>query len=141
MKYKSLTDSQRKGFDLIAKLLNKKYPFIVGWDEYDGWEDFKANLYLNLVIDMNKYKEYFEGRISEYISTEPQVSLGYPLTNLSNYKKANQLEKEISSMMIKYYEYLPQDYVVRYKPSTFIEDFIPRTLRIGEWKFIKPPSL
>lgn len=141
MKYKSLTDNQRKGFDIIIKFLNKKYPFIVGWDEYEGWENYQVNLYLSLVIDLKKFEEYFNTRISKHISTEPQPFLGYALGRLSEYEKVSKVSDDIKSLMGRYYKYLPQDFVVRYEGQWLRDDyFTPRTLQVGDYHFINHPE-
>jgi hypothetical protein len=141
MKYKPLTDKQRKGFDLVIKFLNKKFPFIVGWDQYKDWELYNTVLFIDLVIDLTKYKDYFDVPINkEYIKVnEPYTSLTQPLSNMVRFNEIYDLSGDIVEKMRNIYEVLPQDYVVMIS-SMFNNRDYHRPLGISHYRFINPPD-
>jgi hypothetical protein len=140
MKYRTLTDKQRKGFDMVIKFLNKKFPFIVGWDQYENWENYKTNLYIDLVIDLTKYKEYFNVpiRTTLIIYNKPYVSLTVPLTGLSEFDRINKHEDMIKEKMRNIYEALPQEYNAGTQ-GLYGQRYV-RVLGVGHHRFINPPD-
>lgn len=142
MKYEGLTDKERKGFDIVVKFLNKRYPFVVGWDEYKDWKTFTTNLYINLIVDLTKYKEYFKVDTWGGVRIDyPYVSLTDPLYGSKDYNKVREVQDLIGDMMKRSYESLPEEYTVEYKTNyTFDDTRYVRFLGIGSFVFINPPS-
>jgi hypothetical protein len=141
MKYSTLTSQQRKGFDLIVDVLNKKYPFIVGWDQYDGWEVYTANLYLTLVVDLTKYQEYFNTRIYKYLDLKSRgYSLITPAGNMTDVDRIMDVGLKIDQTMENIYPYLPQEYIVRY-PGIISDVFLAMNLKLGDYLFVNPPKM
>jgi hypothetical protein len=134
MKYEGLTDKQRTGFDIIVKSLQKKYPFIVGWDEHNHWREYDVKLYIDLLVDVNKLSEYFDMPIFKY-RTKTGIALYDPLNVKENgYDKIREVESNISDKMETMYEYLPEGYNVIYKE--FSDGPYYRNLDIGRYRFI-----
>lgn len=135
MKYEELTDKQRTGFDIIIKSLQKKYPFIVGWDEHSNWRDYNIRLYIDLLVDVDKLSEYFDTPLYKSFKTKSGVSLIDPLylTN-QGYKKVREEENNIEDKMGVMYEYLPEGYNVIYKELS--DSVLYRPLNIGGYRFI-----
>jgi hypothetical protein len=48
-----------KGINLAVKLLSKKYPFIVGWKLANELNEYTYTIYVNLLVDFPKVKEYY----------------------------------------------------------------------------------
>ena len=61
-----LTPKQIKGLDLVVKALSKKYPYIVGWEKSDAFDKYETQMFINLIVDMNKLSEYFNSTIKSY---------------------------------------------------------------------------
>lgn len=141
MKYEGLTDKQRKGFDIVTKILNKRYPFVVGWDEYETWKNYNHNLYIDLVIDLTKYKEYFNTELWDGVRLDkPYTSLTEPLYGVSKFDKVIEVQKSIDEYMKRLYESIPEEYVAEYIPDLrYTNVRYNRTLGIGSFVFINPP--
>jgi len=144
MKYKGLTDKQRKGFDIIIKIINKKYPFVVGWDEHDDWDKYHYILYIDLVVDLTKYMEYFNSELwGGTILNEPYTTLTEPIASIDEFDKVREIQESIKDYMGRIYNILPEEYVVKYDQSFNYPDDVKslRTLSIGSFRFINPPPL
>ncbi len=138
MKYPELNDTQRRGFDIVVKILNRKYPFIVDWDQYVDWKNYNSLLFLDLVIDLEKYKEYFNVPLSNILPKEnPSLTtiLGY-LSTKEDRERVSNLSDNIDNSMEMFYKNLPSEFVVPY-PSVY-ED-VSKTLRVGVYRFINHP--
>lgn len=48
-----------KGVDVAVKLLSKEFPFIVGWEFSEPIYKWEYTLYVNLLVDLDKAKEYY----------------------------------------------------------------------------------
>jgi hypothetical protein len=139
MKYPELNDTQRRGFDIVVKILNRKYPFIVGWDQYVDWKDYNSLLFLDLVIDLEKYKEYFNVPLSNILPKESSsltMLLGY-LSTKEDFERVNDLSAKINNSMEMFYKNLPSEFVFPY-PSVY--EGLSRSLRVGVYRFINPPT-
>lgn len=135
MKYEELTDKQRTGFDIIIKSLQKKYPFIVGWDEHSHWRDYFATIFIDLLVDVDKLSEYFNSPLYGTIKPKSGSSLIKPLfLNDQGYKKVREVENNIEDKMGVMYEYLPEGYNVIYKELS--DSVLYKHLGIGVYRFI-----
>ena len=59
-----LTEDQQKGLDMMAKVLSKDYPYIIG--TIINLEDFKSYstlITLKLIINKSKLEEYFKQKL------------------------------------------------------------------------------
>lgn len=61
----------RKGIDLAIKLLKKSYPYIVGWN-YDKDIPKAYYLYINIICDIEKTKEFFNSELKSYYRKYPE---------------------------------------------------------------------
>lgn len=48
-----------KGIDISVKMLSKKYPFIVGWKHATPMDQYEYSLYIYLMLDVEKVKDYY----------------------------------------------------------------------------------
>lgn len=48
-----------KGVDVAVKLLSKEFPFIVGWEFSEPIYKWEYTLYVTLLVDLDKSKEYY----------------------------------------------------------------------------------
>jgi hypothetical protein len=64
-----LTDLEKKGVDLVIKILKRNYPFV------DGWKTtYKDRFELDLIItcDVKKLCEYYNSDLKDYFKRNPQ---------------------------------------------------------------------
>ena len=121
MRDTNFTDKQLRGLDLVFKGAKKKFPFILGWEFSDGYENYECNLYLDIKVDVKK--------LSEYVGMEPKQNntkkSGAILTpfDWGDYKsgewektgeKSYKLTVQIRDFLNENYEMLPEDYKIYY---------------------------
>jgi hypothetical protein len=61
-----LSPNQIKGIDLVVKGISKKYPYIIGWEKSSVFEKYQSQMFINLIVDMNKLSEYHNSPIKSY---------------------------------------------------------------------------
>ena len=61
-----LNPTQIKGIDLVVKGISKKFPFITGWEKSEVFEKYQSQMFINLIVDMVKLSEYYNGKIKHY---------------------------------------------------------------------------
>ena len=94
-----------KGIDVVVSMLNKDYPFVVGWKKNGDWEESTYYLYIDLVVDYKKAKESIEQGMIIYKEFYPEnhmrmanslAKLGSIYFKIGDYHKARDLlEKSI----------------------------------------------
>lgn len=67
LKEETSKDSLIKGIDIVINALKEEYPFVVGWEFKEPYEKYKMTIYIDLLVDYDKTKEYYglEPRKSE----------------------------------------------------------------------------
>lgn len=78
-----------KGIDVTIKLLSKKFPFIVDWELSEPLDKYDYSLYVDLIVDINKVKDYYGldlsdmyKRYTEWILDERAGNRAYPFSIL-----------------------------------------------------------
>lgn len=61
-----LNPKQIKGLDLVIKALNKKYPYIVGWQKSGVFDKYESQMFIDLIVDMDILSKYFDRPIKHY---------------------------------------------------------------------------
>jgi len=142
-KIKELTDSQEKGIDLVIKALNKKFPFIIDWGEYKHWREYSTTLFIDLVVDLNKYGQYLKDKFNVNLLDHDLLVRHYkdlinffgPINDIEkevvreNIRNLNDYIKEYSNV---YYDALPNNYKLKYREY----DDIFRILGIGQINYV-----
>jgi hypothetical protein len=59
-------EKQMKGINLAVKALAKKFPFVTGWELSDNWDIHFNIININLIVDLEKVREYYNVEISDY---------------------------------------------------------------------------
>ena len=59
------TDKISNGLNLAIKMLKKYYPDVKGWEYGDNVED-KYGIYINIICDIEKLKEFYNSNLSPY---------------------------------------------------------------------------
>jgi len=114
-----LSPNQIKGIDLVVKGVSKKYPFIIGWEKSEVFEKYQSQMFINLIVDMVKVSEYYNGEIKPYWVEDLEIgrndtSCGtFYLKNHEeiqevSYANRRNLEKRVNDI----YKSLPKEYQV-----------------------------
>lgn len=108
---------QIKGIDLAVKSLSKKYPFITGWREYDKWEDFNIRLFVNIKISPKLLAEYVNGKPEKVLpsSGESIYLQDFLEFKTFDWEQVTNLNDDIQEYLEMAYEFLPNDYKVKYE--------------------------
>jgi hypothetical protein len=112
----------KKGIDVLFSLVKKEYPFIVGWEKDGDWDESQYFLYVNMVVDYRKTKEYYNLPLKSYYKKYPNMldevinkkeEFPYP-TSLLDFKglsdEAYENYKKIKQSVDDNYELIPDDY-------------------------------
>ena len=59
-------DNEKKGIDLAIKILKKSYPYIVGWKYNEEQVESAVSIYIDIICDIEKTKEFFNSDLKEY---------------------------------------------------------------------------
>jgi hypothetical protein len=106
-----------KGIDVTIKLLSKKFPFIVNWVLTEPLDKYNYSLYIDLIVDIDKVKDYYGldmsdiyKKYAELMFDEKSGSNAYPFSAL-NYEGVFEdpyLEsKKITETLNDIYEDIP----------------------------------
>ena len=121
MRDNNFTDKQLRGLDLVFKGAKKKFPFILGWEFSDGYENYKCNLYLDIKVDVKKLSEYV-GMELKQTNTKKSGAILTPFDwgdyESGEWEKAGEksykLTVQIRDFLNENYEMLPEDYKIYY---------------------------
>lgn len=110
-----LTDKQIRGIDLAVKALRKKYPFITGWGEYDKWEDYNVNLFVDIQIDPQLLADYVKGEVSNNLPNNIYFLQDLLEWGTFNWDEIKDLQTNFENDLQLSYKYLPEEYRVEYE--------------------------
>jgi hypothetical protein len=48
-----------KGIDIVINGLKKEFPFVVGWKLHDNYDEYMTSIYIDLVVEYEKVKEFY----------------------------------------------------------------------------------
>jgi len=116
-----LTNLEKKGIDLVFKILKNNYPFVYGWETI---EKGMFELDLLLICDVKKLCEFYNSELKDYFKRNPQEmykkDFPYPFSvlNLSNDIDSDEkwaLYKDLNEHMNEIYEFIPDELKMRDK--------------------------
>lgn len=133
---------QIQGLNLIVKTLNKKYPFIVGWEFKDNDPlKYITMVILQLIIDVNKLSEYVNKPVYTRLKPKEAWSICSPLDN-DEYETCNKIHNDIIKNLSKLHRFLPQKYkihtyLIDQDTNELVDDFIGEvSIDLYEYKFV-----
>lgn len=114
-----LNPKQIKGLDLVVKALSKKYPYIVGWEKSEVFDRYETQMFINLIVDMNKLSKHFDRPIKRYWVEDLEAGrtdYGNGIFFLENSDEldgtSTQNRREIEKRINDSYQLLPKEFQV-----------------------------
>jgi len=129
------------GINIAVRGVSKKYPFIVGWELSETAEDYNFTTYINLLINLNKIKDFFgretrprfysnsSGSLTSFIETPDPWEQKEEWQN--DFDFFFEVKKEIQRGLTNYYQSVPEEYSLFIgegaslrKPDINIDNFV-----------------
>lgn len=122
-----LTKDQKKGLDLMGRILNKKYPYIIGvLPNMKDFEDYSTLFTVKLIISKSKLENHFKQKSCSLWDEFWRFSnLFYPSPDPENL-----ITDEIKRLGGMFYSSLGDEYQFK-KSLSFATDF--RTVKINSF--------
>jgi hypothetical protein len=132
MEKTELPENFRKGIDIAVRTAKKLYPFIVGWQLSETWEQYKTTVYIELIIDFEKLYKKFDWNVSGYFTSRidrgeevrsPALLVPFEWGNYGTEefeKKADishNLGKDIRKTLNQAYDFIPDEYKMTWETS------------------------
>ena len=126
-----------KGIDIVVNGLKNEFPFVVGWQLHNDYEEYRTSIYIDLVVEYEKVKEFYglEPKMMydlEYIKNRQVAYVITPFDyegKFDPYKESQKLGEYVFEM----YDFIPDELkleerytygsVVNYK-GLKVDDFI-----------------
>lgn len=133
----------KKGIDITINALKQEFPFVVGWESTDPYQEYKMTIYIDLIVDYDKVQEYYglEPRKSE-IGTRVfgrehylNKSAAYPVSAFAyeGIVEPHDEYRKIGNYVSDMYEYIPDELKLK-SESTYSDDY--KTLKIENFIFV-----
>lgn len=110
-----LTEDQQKGLDMMVKVLNKKYPYIIGVSpNMKDFETYSAIFTVKLIMSKTKLEDYFKkGVDNDWGEFWRFSNIIYP-----NPDPESLITEEIKSLGAMFYKTLTDEYKFKSELST-----------------------
>ena len=100
-----------KGIDIVVNGLKKEFPFVVGWKLHDNYDEYITSIYIDLVVEYEKVKEFYGLNPKKMYDLEyiKNKQVAYALSpfeyegKFDPYIESQKLSEYVSEM----YEYIP----------------------------------
>lgn len=139
----NFSEEQIKGLDLSIKALSKRYKFIKGWKFIENYNQWKAYLYINIIVDWSEvakfynkeFKPYWEESFNKGEKIESSLIDTYIFVNPSStdsdyqsyFEKSFEETKKIERQLNSIYSSLPTEFQIlkTFKSSFGSDDTSP----------------
>ncbi len=102
-----------KGIDIVINGLKKEFPFVVGWKLHDNYDEYITSIYIDLVVEYEKVKEFYGLKPKmtyslEYIKNRQVAYVLTPFEYEGKFEPYKESEK-LSEYVFDMYEYIPEE--------------------------------
>jgi hypothetical protein len=102
-----------KGIDIVVNGLKNEFPFVVGWQLHNDYEEYRTSIYIDLVVEYEKVKEFYglEPKTMyniEYIKNKQVAYVLTPFKYEGNFDPYIESQK-LSEYVFEMYEYIPEE--------------------------------
>jgi hypothetical protein len=102
-----------KGIDIVVSGLKKEFPFVVGWKLHDNYDEYTTSIYIDLVVEYEKVKEFYGLKPKmmydiEYIKNK---QVAYPFSPFEYEGKFDPYieSQKLSEYVFDMYDYIPDE--------------------------------
>jgi hypothetical protein len=129
-----------KGIDIVVNGLKKEFPFVVGWKLHDNYDEYMTSIYIDLVVEYEKVKEFYGLKPKtmydiEYIKNK-QVS--YPFSPFEYEGKFYPYieSQKLSEYVFDMYDYIPDELKLKESHTYGSEKDNYKGLKVDDYIFI-----
>jgi len=102
-----------KGIDIVVNGLKNEFPFVVGWQLHDDYDEYMTNIYIDLVVEYEKVKEFYglEPNMTHDIEYIKNKQVAYVLTPFEYEGKFDPYieSQKLSEYVFDMYDYIPDE--------------------------------
>ena len=67
LKEETNSKNQKKGIDIVVKMMRKSHPYIIGWKYNEELAETAVSIYIDVICDVEKTKEFFNFMLNSNI--------------------------------------------------------------------------
>ena len=128
-----------KGIDIIINGLKKEFPFVVGWQLHNDYEEYRTSIYIDLVVEYEKVKEFYGLNPKKMFDIEyiKNRQVPYLLTPFDYEGKfdPNIESQKLAEYVFEMYDYIPDQ--LKLEESYTYGSFVNyKGLKVDEFIFI-----
>ena len=102
-----------KGIDIVVNGLKNEFPFVVGWQLHNDYEEYRTSIYIDLVVEYEKVKEFYglEPKMMydlEYIKNRQVAYVITPFDYEGKFDPYIESQK-LGEYVFEMYEYIPDE--------------------------------
>ena len=102
-----------KGIDIVVNGLKNEFPFVVGWQLHNYYEEYRTSIYIDLVVEYEKVKEFYglEPKMMydlEYIKNRQVAYVITPFNHEGKFDPYKESQK-LGEYVFEMYEYIPDE--------------------------------
>ena len=102
-----------KGIDIVVNGLKKEFPFVVGWQLHNDYEEYRTSIYIDLVVEYEKVKEFYNLTPKkmydlEYIKNRQVAYVITPFDYEGKFDPYLESQK-LNEYVFEMYEYIPDE--------------------------------
>jgi hypothetical protein len=102
-----------KGIDIVVNGLKNEFPFVVGWQLHDNYDAYITSIYIDLVVEYEKVKEFYGLEIKERYDLEyiknKQVAYVLSPFEYERYFDPYIESQKLGEYVFEMYEYIPDE--------------------------------
>ena len=129
----NLTLKHKRGLELIALSLMKKYKFINGWSLAPDWERWATTIYMNFNVNQDKLDKYYGKTHDQYYDVKFEKGEEVPSSILfalfknsgfdtperqSQLDESYNIKRDMEKFLNLLYKNLPEDMIIKWDGET-----------------------
>ena len=102
-----------KGIDIVVNGLKNEFPFVVGWQLHNDYEEYRTSIYIDLVVEYEKVKEFYglEPKMMYNVEYIKNKQVAYVITPFEYEGKFDPYieSQKLNEYVFEMYEYIPDE--------------------------------
>ena len=102
-----------KGIDIVINGLKNEFPFVVGWQLHNDYEEYRTSIYIDLVVEYEKVKEFYglEPKMMYNVEYIKNKQVAYVITPFEYDGKFDPYieSQKLGEYVFEMYEYIPDE--------------------------------